>query len=85
MIINWAKLLNISEFDDRDVPSIEVPLLLGSGETTIIVTKGIGYGVVWNGIFLAVNLNDKNPFVFDNTTVYLDTNNDLWLGILSES
>jgi hypothetical protein len=86
MILNWFKVYNIQDFNDEDLVSKELELDFGVlGIKTILLTKGISYSILYDGIFLSFNLNDKNPFAFDDTVIYVDGNLDLYLGVLSAS
>ena len=40
---------------------------------------------MYDDVFLTMDLNDKNPFTFENKAVYVDGNNDIWLGIELEN
>lgn len=80
------KLINLDDFNDLDLTSRKLTVLLGIlGEKEILVTKGNMVSILYDDVFLSVNLNDKNPFEFEDYSVFLDINNDIWLGIKVES
>lgn len=86
MITNWIKVYNLQDFINADLVSREVDLEVpGLGATTVMLTKGIGYGIRYDDYFLPIELNGKNPYIFDNLLIYLDPNDDIWLGLISES
>jgi hypothetical protein len=79
---NWFNICNKDEFDSLDLYSKEYEVVLQDiGLKNILVTKGNYYSFLYEDIFLTYNLNSKNPFVFGDYAIYLDANNDFWLGI----
>ena len=86
MIISWFKIYNLDDFEESGLVSknLELPLL-GLGTKQIMLTKGNSVGVLVDGVFLLLNLNDKNPFYFDERLAYVDENQDIWLGVVRES
>jgi len=82
MEFTWFKIFNTAEFDALGLVSKTYTLFLdGIGEKDILVTKGNAYGLTYEGVFLSLNLNDLNPFPFDGYGVYVDDNDDVFLGI----
>lgn len=82
MTFGWYKLFNKTEFVGLDLVSRTLNLELeGIGEKDILITLGETLSITYEGVFLSCELNDKNPFVFEGHAVYLDANNDVWLGI----
>ena len=78
------KIINLDDFDDLELTSRKITATLGVlGQKEILVTKGNLLSFLYNGIFLSVNLNDKNPFEFEGHAIFIDPNNDVWLGIAS--
>lgn len=85
MNYNWFKIFNKTEFEELDLTSkTYTQVLTGVGERDILVTQGIGLGVLFDDVFLPVQLNDKNPFEFEDRAVYIDDNDDVWVGIAIE-
>lgn len=86
MIFDWYKILNRADFLESGLVSREVTLLLdGVGQAVVLVTRGNCVAITYNGIMLAVELLGDNPFTFDGHAVYVDSNDDIWLGIEADS
>jgi hypothetical protein len=82
MEFDWYNIINYDDFIDLGLPSTTVQVILeGIGLVDILVTKGIGVSLKYDDVFLMVNLNSNNPFAFDGHAVYIDADNDIWLGI----
>ncbi len=82
MIRDWFKIFNLTDFTATGLISRTYTLVLeGIGQKDILVTKGELTGITYEGVFLGINLNNRNPFGRDGYAVYLDANNDVWLGI----
>jgi hypothetical protein len=85
MIFDWYRLLNQTEFLATGLYSRTLSLNLeGQGFKDVLVTKGMAIGIKYEDVFLSVNLNERNPFVFESHAVYLDENGDIWLGVANE-
>lgn len=79
---NWFKIFNTADFDATGLVSRTYTLNLeGVGQKDILVTKGAGYGLTYEGVFLSVGLNGANPFEFEGLAAYKSTSNDVYLGI----
>ncbi len=82
----WFFIFNRADFGALELVSRQYTInLQGIGLKTVMVTKGIGFGILYDGVFLPLNLNDKNPFEFDGHAIYVDANDNVWLGILIAS
>lgn len=82
MTFDWYKIINRGEFEATGLVSREVELLLdGIGLRTVLVTCGNYYSIIYDGVMLSIGMAGNNPFVFDGYAVYLDVNDDIWLGI----
>lgn len=82
MIFRWFKIFNTEEFDDTGLVSRTYTLNLeGVGQKDILVTKGEGYGITYEGVFLSLQMNGDNPFIFDGHAIYVDGADDVYLGI----
>lgn len=82
MTFDWYKLLNRGEFEASGLVSKELDVILdGVGQKTVLVTKGNLYSIVIDGVMLSIGVTAANPFVFEGYAVYLDSNDDMWLGI----
>ena len=86
MAYGWYKIFNTDEFDELDLVSKTYTLDLEAvGQEEILVTKGVDYGITYEGIFLPLNLNDKNPYYFEGHAIYKTATNDVYLGIDDET
>lgn len=82
MIYTWYKIFNLAEFNALDLVSKEYELELEDiGIKTVTVTKGKLVSILYEGIFLSVNLNSVNPLEFDGHAVWISGTNDVYLGI----
>ena len=82
----WYKIFNKDDFDALGLPSVEYTVIFeGIGEKTIVAFQGNRLSVLFDDIFLTVNLNSNNPFELDSRGVYIDANNDVYVGILDAS
>ena len=83
MIYNWFKIFNLSEFNSLNLISKTYTMILQDlGEKDILVTKGNRTSILYDGIYLSLDLNLKNPFEFESHAIYKDLSNDVYLGIL---
>lgn len=83
MIFDWFKIFNLVEFNALGLVSRTYSLELEgiAGIQEILVTKGNTVSMTYQGVMLALNLNDENPFRFDGFAIYVDENQDVFLGI----
>ena len=85
MVYQWFKIFNRAEFLALDLTSKTYTLLLeGIGTKDFLVTNGVSVGVTYEDIFLAVELNDENPFEFADHAIYIDASEDVYFGFLVE-
>lgn len=79
----WFKIFNKTEFVATGLVSRKYTFNLeGIGQKDILATTGgENIGITYNGKFLIVGLNGNNPYSFEGHAVYLDANNDVFLGI----
>lgn len=82
----WYNVFNSMEFEAEGLVSKEYTVEFeGIGEKNILVTKGNVTSVLFDDIFLTINLNNNNPFELDDRAVYVDSDSEVWLGILNEN
>lgn len=82
MIYKWFKIFNTAEFDALDLVSKTYTFILeGVGQKDILVTKGVTYGMTYEGVFLSLNMIDHNPFEFDGHAIFIDGDDNVYLGI----
>ncbi len=85
-IFDWYFIFNIDEFQALELVSKNYRLILtGIGPKDILVTQGNYTSILYENTFLPLNLNDNNPFEFDSHAIYIDENNNVWLGIPGDS
>lgn len=85
MSYNWYKVFNKTEFEALGLVSAEYSFIFKNvGLKSVLVTQGNYLAVKFDDVFLTLNLNDKNPFEFENRAIYLDENDDVWVGIAVE-
>ncbi len=94
MTYNWFWIFNAAEFALAGLVSRTYSANLeGIGLKDVLVTQGNLLGMTYQDVFLPINMNDKNPFKLadvsalqtadgDSLAVQIDSNNDVWLGIL---
>ena len=81
MIFKWFKIFNLTEFTALALVSKTYSYELQDiGLKDFIVTQGNETSITMEDIFLSVNMNDKNPFIFEGHGIYLDENSDVWFG-----
>lgn len=82
----WYNVFNKTEFEALGLVSKSYTYNLeGIGETTILATLGNELSVLFGGVVLPLNLNSKNPFEFDGKAIYLDSDNDVYIGVPNDS
>lgn len=79
---NWYRIFNLTEFLATQLVSRTYQLELENiGIKDILVTNGKTVSITYEDVMLSLNLNDKNPFVFEGLAIYLaDTTQDVYLG-----
>lgn len=79
---NWFFIFNAAEFNALNLVSRTYYMNLeGIGDRDILVTKGNHLSILYEGIFLPLELNGKNPFEFEDHAAYIDDNDNVWLGV----
>lgn len=82
----WFFIFNRVEFEALGLVSKNYALNLeGIGSKNILVTKASTIAMTYDGIFLPIELNDQNPFAIDERAVYVDDDDNVWLGIEIEN
>jgi len=81
MTFNWFKIFNKTEFLATGLVSRTLSLNLeGVGQKKILVTFGNLIGVAYEGVFLTLTEGGDNPFIFEGHALYIDSNNDVFIG-----
>lgn len=89
MTFTWFKIFNLTEFEALNLVSkTYTQILEGIGQKDILVTKGECVSMLYEGIFLPLQLNDINPFIKEGEAegdlayaIYIDADDDVYLGI----
>lgn len=82
MNYNWYNLFNYTEFQDTGLVSRTLSVNLeGIGDVEILITRGNTVAIQYEDAFLPVEFVDRNPYVQGTYAVYLDGDNNVWLGI----
>ena len=82
MSVNWYKVGNAKEFEEKGIPQLVQELELEDmGNVEIVFIKGFEISIIFNGEVLTPNLNGRNPFFRNKTTAYIDPETkDIWVG-----
>ena len=81
MNYTWYFIFERSEFEaDGLVSRTYVLNLDGIGQKNVLVTQGELLGITYEGVFVALGLNEKNPFEMDGFAIFED-DRGVWLGI----
>lgn len=82
MTFRWYKIFNIEEFSALELISKTYTFFLeGVGQKDILVTVGETVGITYEGVFLPVTIETKNPYIRDGFASYKHTNGDVYLGV----
>lgn len=82
MTYNWYQIFNIDEFNAEGLYSKQYEIeLVGIGLKSIFVVKGFSYSIIYDNTMLTVNMAGNNPFEFNGYAIYLDEENNVWLGV----
>ncbi len=83
MIFDWYKLpVSLTEFLASELTSRELILLLESiGRSTILLSRGNLVSITYKDVYLPVNFSGDVPYYDSGYAAYLDTDNNVWLGI----
>ncbi len=83
--MSWYLIFNLVEFQATELVSQKISLFLtGLGLTEFLVTQGNSTNVLVDGMFLPVQFNDQNPYVKDGYGVFVDVDDNVWIGITPE-
>lgn len=85
-MFSWYILFNKAEFIEKGIVSFDGEVNIeGVGIRPFLVTQGNTTSIVYDDVFLSIDLNQKNPFRLGNYAFWQDTLNNIWLGIYSEN
>lgn len=79
----WYRIFNLTDFLATNLVSRTYELELeGVGIKDVLVTNGNMISLTYADKTLSLNLNDKNPFIFEGYAVYLmEATQDVYLGL----
>jgi len=82
MIFMWYRIFNLTDFLATNLVSRTYSLELENvGIKDILVTNGNTISLTYEDVMLSLNLNEKNPFIFEGHACYLAENQDVYLGL----
>lgn len=82
MIYDWYLIFNSNDFQAQGLVSKVYTLELENiGIKEVLVTSGNAFGITYEGVYLQLNLNAKNPFEFDGYAIFSSNTGDVYLGI----
>jgi hypothetical protein len=86
MIFDWYRIESLDWFLGLNIPSVTLTRELeGLGLKTVTLTSGNVVGLLYEGTYLMIEFEGRNPYEFDGHAVFVDDNRDIWLGIGHES
>lgn len=77
----WYYIFTTTDFPADIISRTYTLILDGIGQREILVTRGNLWGITYDDVFLPVELNSKNAFEFEGHAVYIDDDDQVWLGI----
>jgi hypothetical protein len=85
MTYNWYEVISIDDLNAEGTESVELEFYTYElGIVTILVTKGNYTSILYDGVFLSLDMNGKNPFIFENKGIFLGSDNIIYFGIKVE-
>jgi hypothetical protein len=85
MMFDWYQIFNLDEFQNADLVSrTYTKVLTGRGEVEVLVLKGIVTSVQFDGEFMPIQFGGQNPYVSGNYAVFIDVDDNVWLGYRRE-
>ncbi len=84
-MIEWFDVYNEATFLDEDLVSKSVTVDMGTrGDQTVVIFRGNFTSLLFDGVFLCADMNDRNPFHFADHLIYIDDDDEIWLGIVTD-
>lgn len=81
MIFDWYNIFSLDEFLETELTSRELVVLLETiGRTTLLISRGNVVSVTYQEVFLPINFLDVNPYIDSGLAVYIDGENNVWIG-----
>lgn len=86
MQYNWYNLFNLTDWLATGLVSRTLSVNLDKdGAKEILITQGNETALTFDDVFLILQFNGSNPYARDGRAVYLDENQDVWIGIEVEA
>ena len=80
--MNWFQIFNLTEWLDEGLVSRTLTVFLeGIGQTEILITHGNETSIHFSDVFLPIGFEGLNPWVEGDYGVFLDEDNNVWLGV----
>ncbi len=81
-MLDWYNIFSLPEFLETGLVSRTYTKVLEDlGEKDILVTQGNYTGMTYEDVFLPLQFADANPYERDGFAIYIDENQDVWLGV----
>jgi hypothetical protein len=81
-MFDWYKIFNLDEFNALGLVSKTYQYYFDDlGLQSILVTKGNLVSMTYDGELLPIEFMDMNPFQSGSYAVFIDTDDNVWLGI----
>ncbi len=81
MTLKWFKVFNKTVLDATGLVSRTATFTFDQiGDVTLTIFKANYYSIIVDDVFLSLNMSDNSPFVFENRGIYIDANQDIWIG-----
>ncbi len=81
MNYNWYNIFNLTEWLATGLVSRSMSFIFDkNGEKEILITQGNHTNLLVDDVFLSLNFNEENPYARDGVAVFLDDNQDVWVG-----
>ena len=78
---DWYEIFNLAEFNALGLESFLYTVYLeDKGLKEILVTKGNVVSVVVDNKFLPISFNNTNPWDDEGIAVYMDADENIWVG-----
>lgn len=77
----WYNIFNSNDFNNTGLVSRTLNFQMeGRGQESVLVTHGNTIAVLHTGTLLPLNFLGHNPFIRDGKAIYVDEENEVWIG-----
>lgn len=80
-MIEWYQIVNLADFLSLGLYSRVYSINFSFGTADVMICQGNSTNIFFDDVFLTLDLNTQNPYIFDNHLAYLDQSNNIWLGV----